>query len=59
MKTNTQYLVNIGGGYIRHNEIRRKVSDHKNEIVADLSVCNNDALMMYEPFIEHTENDED
>ncbi len=47
------------GGYIRHNEVRRKVVSNRNEIVDDLFVCKNDALMMYEPFLDWSENDID
>lgn len=40
------------GGYIRHNEIRRKVRALSGDVIDDLHVCSNDALMMYEPFLE-------
>lgn len=40
------------GGYIRQNEIRRKVLNMENEQIDDLFVCKNEALMMYEPLLE-------
>ena len=40
------------GGYVRHNVIRRKVYDLNHSLIDDLMVCTNDALMMYEPFLE-------
>lgn len=40
------------GRYIRHNEIRRQVFDLENNKKGDLFVCENHALMMYEPYIE-------
>ncbi len=44
------------GAYVRHNEIRRKVFNIENQLIDDQRVCINDALMMYEPFLEHGEN---
>ena len=41
------------GAYTRHNEIRRKVQDLKGEDLGDEHVCENHALMMYEPFLEN------
>lgn len=39
------------GAFLRHNEIRRKVFDLKNNQIDDLFVCENHALMMYEPLL--------
>jgi len=44
------------GGYVRHNEIRRKVSNLSSKVIDDLHVCKNDALMMYEPFLDSVDN---
>lgn len=40
------------GAFIRHNEIRRKVFDLNKRQIDDLFVCENHALMMYEPMLE-------
>lgn len=40
------------GGYMRHNEIRRSVSDEHGNKVADNFVTENHAIMMYEPLLE-------
>ena len=40
------------GVFIRHNEIRRKVFDLNKHQIDDLFVCENHALMMYEPMLE-------
>jgi vancomycin resistance protein VanW len=40
------------GGYVRHNEIRCKVSDINDKFIEDEFVCDNDALMMYEPLLD-------
>lgn len=40
------------GKYIRHNQIFRKVFNSQNEFLKDELICENHALMMYEPFIE-------
>jgi vancomycin resistance protein VanW len=40
------------GGYIRHNEIYRKVYSHENELICDQYITENNALMMYQPFLE-------
>lgn len=39
------------GGYIRHNELRREVSDVENNLVADEYLTENHAVMMYEPLL--------
>ncbi|RXE59040.1 vancomycin resistance protein [Acetivibrio mesophilus] len=41
------------GGYIRHNEIRRRVYNMERELIEDEYVTENHALMMYQPFIEY------
>lgn len=43
------------GGYIRHNQIYRKIKNIHNECVADEFVTENKALMMYEPLLEAPE----
>jgi len=40
------------GGYVRSNEIRRKVFDLYGVLLGDEAVCDNKALMMYEPLLE-------
>ncbi len=40
------------GGYIRHNEIFRKVFNLDNELVSDEYITENHAIMMYQPLIE-------
>lgn len=40
------------GAYIRHNEIRREVLDLQGNLIDDEFVCENKALMMYEPLLE-------
>lgn len=39
------------GGYVRHNEIRRKARDTADNLILDEFVAENHALMMYQPFI--------
>ena len=39
------------GRYIRHNLIRRQIFDMEDNLVGDEYVCENHALMMYEPLI--------
>ncbi len=39
------------GRYIRHNLIRRQIFDMDGNLVGDEYVCENHALMMYEPLI--------
>lgn len=39
------------GGYARHNEIYRKVSDQNGNLLCDEYVCENHALMMYSPLL--------
>lgn len=40
------------GGYVRHNEIHRRVRNQENEIVGDEWVTENHAIMMYEPLLQ-------
>lgn len=40
------------GGYVRHNLIRREIFDLDNQLISDEYVCENHALMMYEPLLE-------
>ena len=40
------------GGYVRHNEIHRRVLNLEGETVGDESVTENHAIMMYEPLLE-------
>lgn len=41
------------GNYIRHNQIFREIIDEKGNIVNEEFICENHALMMYEPFLEN------
>lgn len=43
------------GGYIRHNLIRREIFDMDNNLIDDEYICENHALMMYEPLIGTSE----
>lgn len=40
------------GGYIRHNEIARKVYSNDRELILDEYITENNALMMYQPFLQ-------
>ena len=40
------------GGYIRHNELARKVYTSDKELICDEFITENNALMMYQPFLE-------
>jgi vancomycin resistance protein VanW len=40
------------GGYVRSNEIRRTIFDMEGDFLEDQVVCENHALMMYEPLLE-------
>lgn len=44
------------GGYVRHNIIRRREWDMAGCIQNDVYICENHALMMYQPFLEAPEN---
>lgn len=39
------------GGYVRHNEIHRKVMNREGQLVRDEWVTDNHAIMMYEPLL--------
>jgi len=39
------------GGYVRHNLIRREIFDFSSNLINDEYICENHALMMYEPLI--------
>jgi len=41
------------GPYIRHNEIRRRILSKDQILLDDEYVCENHALMMYEPLLEY------
>ncbi|MBY0122219.1 VanW family protein [Bacillus sp. S/N-304-OC-R1] len=43
------------GGYLRHNEIYRRVYNRQNQLVSDDYVTENHAIMMYEPLLEMNE----
>lgn len=40
------------GGYIRHNEIHRKVFNKNKNFIDDEFITENHAIMMYEPLLE-------
>jgi len=40
------------GGYVRHNEIRRKILSLQGNYIEDEFICENNALMMYEPLLQ-------
>ncbi|MGL4523273.1 MAG: VanW family protein, partial [Bacilli bacterium] len=40
------------GPYIRHNELRKLQYNRRNELVSDEFLCENVAIMMYEPLLE-------
>lgn len=44
------------GGYVRHNLIRREIFDMDNNLLDDEYICENHALMMYEPLISTSKN---
>lgn len=44
-------LSNAWGGYIRHNTIWRKTFDGDGEMIRDEFVAENNALMMYQPYL--------
>jgi len=41
----------VWGGYMRHNQIFRKVFNLKGEQIGDEFVTQNHAIMMYEPML--------
>jgi len=47
-----EILPQYWGAYIRHNEIRCKIFDIKGNFIKDEFICENNALMMYEPLLE-------
>jgi len=44
------------GGYVRHNLINREIVDMNDKFVANEYVCENHALMMYEPMLGSVED---
>lgn len=46
----------VWGGYVRHNIIRRREWDMAGCIQNDVYICENHALMMYQPFLVAPEN---
>lgn len=40
------------GGYLRHNEIYRKICSLENQLLAEEYITENHAIMMYQPFLE-------
>lgn len=51
-ETNHRMTQEYWGGYTRHNCIRRKTYNIANELVQDEPITENHALMMYQPFLE-------
>lgn len=47
-----EILPQYWGAYVRHNEIRREIYAVQSEKIGDEFVCENHALMMYEPLLE-------
>ena len=45
------------GGYLRHNEIHRKVYNRQNVLLEDEYITENHAIMMYEPLLESKNKD--
>lgn len=41
------------GGYIRSNSIYRKVINSNGDLIDDQFIIENNAIMMYEPFLEY------
>jgi vancomycin resistance protein VanW len=46
---------NAPGGYTRHNELWRKAYDGEGKLVCDEFIAQNDALMMYQPYLKAAE----
>ncbi|RSK29278.1 vancomycin resistance protein [Bacillus sp. HMF5848] len=46
------------GGYVRHNVIHRHVINRSGAVIDDEYVTENHAIMMYQPFLETTKDDE-
>lgn len=44
------------GGYVRSNELYRKIYNKDGDIIGDEYVTSNEAIMMYQPFIEEKKN---
>lgn len=47
------------GAYIRHNLLHKKIYDLQNELIDDTFVCENHAIMMYQPFLESNKGQND
>lgn len=46
------------GGFSRHNELYRIITDMNNIIINEEFITENNALMMYSPFLTNTQNDD-
>lgn len=53
-----EFLMSSWGSYIRHNEIHRKVFNTEGFMLYDEFICENNALMMYEPLLTFEVNKE-
>lgn len=47
------------GGYIRHNELYRKVFDRSGDFLEEQFLYTNDAIMMYSPLLPNSKNSKD
>ena len=45
------------GGYIRHNELYRQTFDLQGKLLAETPVAENDAVMMYSPYLEESKKE--
>lgn len=45
------------GGYIRHNELYRQTFDLQGKLLAEMPVAENDAVMMYSPYLEESKKE--
>jgi vancomycin resistance protein VanW len=48
---NHRFTQEFWGGYMRHNEIWRKVTDGDGELLRDEFIADNHAFMMYSPML--------
>ena len=57
VERNHEMRAQYWGGYIRHNELYRQTFDLQGKLLAEMPVAENDAVMMYSPYLEESKKE--